>query len=81
MQFIPEPSAAALYFLRNGTSRGHDIVFDFGGGTLDISLLRRKKNTYSVVDFSGSDRLGGEDFDYNIKNYLNISDRDWVFNK
>ena len=94
-RIINEPTAAALaYGLHNRTQNNNNnntdiniIVYDFGGGTLDVSLLNISNGLFEVLGSSGISHLGGADFDkkimkycmayfkkqHNIENYSNIS--------
>ena len=60
-RLINEPSAAAVAGADGKESLS--LVFDFGGGTLDVSLVERFENVISVTAVSGDNRLGGRDFD------------------
>ncbi len=63
LRLIGEPTAAAIaYGLENG-SEGLYAVYDLGGGTFDISLLRLEKGVFEVVATGGDSALGGDDFD------------------
>ena len=63
LRLINEPTAAAIaYGLENG-SEGLYAVYDLGGGTFDISLLRLTKGVFEVVATGGDSALGGDDFD------------------
>lgn len=63
LRLINEPTAAAIaYGLENGTE-GLYAVYDLGGGTFDISLLRLTKGVFEVVATGGDSALGGDDFD------------------
>jgi molecular chaperone HscA len=63
LRLINEPTAAALaYGLENG-SEGLYAVYDLGGGTIDISLLRLSRGVFEVVATGGDAALGGDDFD------------------
>ena len=63
LRLISEPTAAAIaYGLENG-SEGLYAVYDLGGGTFDISLLRLTKGVFEVVATGGDSALGGDDFD------------------
>ena len=63
LRLINEPTAAAIaYGLENG-SEGLYAVYDLGGGTFDISLLRLSKGVFEVVATGGDSALGGDDFD------------------
>jgi molecular chaperone HscA len=63
LRLISEPTAAAIaYGLENG-SEGLYAVYDLGGGTFDISLLRLERGVFEVVATGGDSALGGDDFD------------------
>ncbi len=63
LRLISEPTAAAIaYGLENG-SEGLYAVYDLGGGTFDISLLRLARGVFEVVATGGDSALGGDDFD------------------
>jgi molecular chaperone HscA len=63
LRLINEPTAAAIaYGLDNG-SEGLYAVYDLGGGTFDISLLRLSQGVFEVVATGGDSALGGDDFD------------------
>lgn len=63
-RLVNEPSAAALAASRiSGEEEGSYLVFDFGGGTLDVSVVDYFDNVIEIVAVSGDNRLGGDDFD------------------
>lgn len=63
-RIINEPSAAALaYHHRNTEEDETFLVFDFGGGTLDVSMVDCFDNIIEIVSVSGDNHLGGSDFD------------------
>jgi molecular chaperone HscA len=63
MRLINEPTAAALaYGLDNG-SEGLYLIYDLGGGTFDVSLLRLSRGVFEVMATGGDSALGGDDFD------------------
>ena len=63
LRLINEPTAAALaYGLDNG-SEGLYLIYDLGGGTFDVSLLRLSRGVFEVVATGGDSALGGDDFD------------------
>lgn len=65
-RIINEPSAAALAAQVEESADACDLVFDFGGGTLDVSLVERFENVIDVTAIGGSNVLGGIDFDTDI---------------
>ncbi len=62
-RLINEPSAAASYYYVNTAQKQTFLVFDFGGGTLDISIVDAFENVIEVVSIVGDNHLGGDDFD------------------
>lgn len=63
-RLVNEPSAAALMASRiSGEEEGSYLIFDFGGGTLDVSVVDYFDNVIEIVAVSGDNRLGGDDFD------------------
>jgi molecular chaperone HscA len=63
LRLISEPTAAAIaYGLENG-AEGLYAIYDLGGGTFDISLLRLSRGVFEVVATGGDSALGGDDFD------------------
>ncbi|MBT9139965.1 MAG: Chaperone protein DnaK [Dehalococcoidia bacterium] len=70
LRIINEPTAAALAY---GMDKGNDhtiLVFDLGGGTFDVSILELGDGVFEVKATSGNNRLGGDDFDEKVINYL-----------
>ena len=66
-RLVNEPSAAAVAgHISEGDAGKLCLVFDLGGGTLDVSLVERFENVVSVTAVSGDNRLGGQDFDLAI---------------
>lgn len=72
-RLIAEPTAAALaYGLDNGLE-GKYLVYDFGGGTFDASLLSMQEGIFKVIETSGDIELGGDDIDEAIAKFLSSS--------
>ncbi len=71
-RIINEPTAAALAYgldkLKEGTQK--IFIYDLGGGTFDISILEISDGVFEVVATAGNNRLGGDDFDQRIMDYL-----------
>ena len=66
LRLLNEPTAAALaYGLDNG-AEGLYLVYDLGGGTFDVSLLRLSKGVFEVLATGGDAALGGDDFDHAV---------------
>jgi molecular chaperone HscA len=70
LRLINEPTAAAIaYGLDNG-SEGLYAVYDLGGGTFDISILRLSRGVFEVVSTGGDSALGGDDYDRALADWL-----------
>lgn len=70
-RIINEPTAAALaYGLDNKESEEKVLVFDLGGGTFDVSILELGDGVFEVLSTAGDNRLGGDDFDDVIIDFL-----------
>ena len=70
LRIINEPTAAALAY---GLDKGEDqriLVFDLGGGTFDVSILELGGGTFQVIATAGNNKLGGDDFDQRIVDYI-----------
>lgn len=70
LRIINEPTAAALAY---GLEKDLDqkiMVYDLGGGTFDVSILEIGDGVFEVLATSGNNRLGGDDFDDKVMNYL-----------
>ncbi|EEY66816.1 hsp70-like protein [Phytophthora infestans T30-4] len=68
---LEEPTAAAIaYGLHQDPNVSFMLVFDFGGGTLDVSLLFARNGAISVLDTLGDNHLGGEDLDARLSAWL-----------
>ncbi len=71
-RIINEPTAAALAFGidKDQTKEEKILVFDLGGGTFDVSILELADGTFEVLSTAGDNRLGGDDFDAIVADYL-----------
>ncbi len=67
---LNEPTAAALAYGLNKQKNEQILVYDFGGGTFDISILDVTEDTVQVIATGGDTHLGGDDFDRKIIEYL-----------
>ena len=71
LRIINEPTAAALAYGMDKLDKSQKIlVFDLGGGTFDISVLEIADGVFQVLSTAGNNRLGGDDFDNRIMDYL-----------
>lgn len=66
LRLINEPTAAALAYGLDQGLEGLYIVYDFGGGTFDVSLLSLEKEVFRVIATGGNTQLGGDDIDQSI---------------
>ncbi len=69
-RLVNEPTAAALAYGLNKMKNEKIVVYDFGGGTFDISVLEVGDNTVEVRATGGDTHLGGDDFDKHVIEYL-----------
>ncbi len=70
LRLINEPTAAALAYGLDQQVEGQFAVFDLGGGTFDISILKLKQGVFEVIATGGNSALGGDDFDQALANYV-----------
>lgn len=64
LELLHEPTAAACYYCwQTGRQNGTFLVYDFGGGTFDVSVLRCTEGAFEVLGISGNNQLGGDDID------------------
>ena len=70
LRLISEPTAAAIAYGIDDTKEGNFVVYDFGGGTFDVSVLSIKKGVYKVLSTKGDTHLGGDDIDRLISKHL-----------
>jgi len=73
LRLVNEPTAAALAYGLDNAAEGVYCVFDLGGGTFDVSVLKMHKGVFKVLGVAGDNALGGDDFDEAIAKHLNIS--------
>jgi molecular chaperone HscA len=66
LRLLNEPTAAAIAYGLDNNSEGIYAVFDLGGGTFDISILRLSKGVFEVLATGGDSALGGDDFDHRL---------------
>jgi molecular chaperone HscA len=70
LRLLNEPTAAALAYGLDNNVEGYYAIYDFGGGTFDISILKMTKGVFKVIATKGDNFLGGDDIDIAICNYL-----------
>jgi molecular chaperone HscA len=73
LRLINEPTAAAIAYGLDNASEGVYAVYDLGGGTFDISILKLTQGVFEVVATGGDSALGGDDYDHALA--------DWVLEK
>lgn len=70
LRLLNEPTAAAIAYGLDHGSEGLYVVFDLGGGTFDVSLLKLTRGVFEVVATGGDTALGGDDFDAALADYF-----------
>ncbi|EMW0831688.1 Fe-S protein assembly chaperone HscA [Klebsiella aerogenes] len=79
LRLLNEPTAAAIAYGLDSGQEGVIAVYDLGGGTFDISILRLSRGVFEVLATGGDSALGGDDFDHLLADYLReqagLSDR------
>jgi len=70
LRLLNEPTAAAVAYGLDKEAEGVIAVYDLGGGTFDISILRLNKGVFEVMATAGDTALGGDDFDYAIAKWI-----------
>lgn len=70
VRMINEPTAAALSYEANHKSHKHILVYDLGGGTFDVSVVSLEQDVVEVLASHGNNKLGGDDFDQKIIDYI-----------
>jgi molecular chaperone HscA len=66
LRLLNEPTAAAIAYGLDNASEGVYAVYDLGGGTFDISVLRLSRGVFEVLATNGDSALGGDDFDHRV---------------
>jgi len=69
LRLLNEPTAAAIAYGLDQAAEGTYAVYDLGGGTFDVSILRLTKGVFEVVATGGDTALGGDDFDWAISEF------------
>ncbi|MDK9560813.1 Fe-S protein assembly chaperone HscA [Gallibacterium anatis] len=70
LRLLNEPTAAAIAYGLDSGQEGVIAVYDLGGGTFDISILRLSRGVFEVLATGGDTALGGDDFDHLLADYL-----------
>jgi molecular chaperone HscA len=66
LRLLNEPTAAAVAYGLDNASEGVYVIYDLGGGTFDVSILKLSKGVFEVLATNGNSALGGDDFDRRI---------------
>lgn len=66
LRLLNEPTAAAVAYGLDTANEGTYVVYDLGGGTFDVSVLRLQRGVFEVLATAGDPRLGGDDFDHRL---------------
>ena len=70
LRLLNEPTAAAVAYGLDQAAEGVVVVYDFGGGTFDVSILRLNKGVFEVLSTAGDAQLGGDDLDHAIADWI-----------
>jgi molecular chaperone HscA len=70
LRLLNEPTAAAIAYGLDNAAEGVYAVYDLGGGTFDVSILKLSKGVFEVLATNGDSALGGDDFDHRIYCWL-----------
>jgi len=74
LRLIPEPSSATIDYIFESSINKENIkkimIYDLGGGTFDIAILEKKNDEYNVLITDGDHKLGGKDWDNELKNFV-----------
>lgn len=70
LRLLNEPTAAAIAYGLEQKRKGIICIYDLGGGTFDVSILKISKGIFEVLSTNGDPKLGGDDFDYLLANFL-----------
>jgi molecular chaperone HscA len=73
LRLLNEPTAAAVAYGLDNAAEGTFVIYDLGGGTFDVSILKLTKGVFEVLATNGDSALGGDDFDHRI--YCWVLDR------
>jgi molecular chaperone HscA len=74
LRLLNEPTAAAVAYGLDTANEGVYVVYDLGGGTFDVSILRLSRGVFEVLSTNGDAMLGGDDFDACLVNWFCLQD-------
>ncbi len=72
LRLLNEPTAAAVAYGLDALAEGTFVIYDLGGGTFDVSILRLSKGVFEVLATSGDAMLGGDDFDQALADWARL---------
>ena len=75
LRLLNEPTAAAIAYGLDHASEGTFAIFDLGGGTFDISILKLTRGVFEVLSTNGDSALGGDDFDQAIATHWRVGQK------
>ncbi|KPJ94134.1 MAG: chaperone protein HscA, partial [Gammaproteobacteria bacterium SG8_15] len=70
LRLLNEPTAAAVAYGLDKKAEGVHVIYDLGGGTFDVSILRLNRGVFEVMSTAGNSTLGGDDFDRAIAQWI-----------
>src|SRR5690554_2205961 len=70
LRLLNEPTAAAVAYGLDQQAEGVVVIYDLGGGTFDVSILRLSRGVFEVLSTGGDSALGGDDFDHAIARWM-----------
>ncbi|MEK8053015.1 Fe-S protein assembly chaperone HscA [Ideonella sp. DXS22W] len=77
LRLLNEPTAAAVAYGLESAAEGVYVVYDLGGGTFDVSILRLQRGVFEVVATAGDAQLGGDDFDHALAAWFADQTGNW----
>jgi molecular chaperone HscA len=78
LRLLNEPTAAAVAYGLDKGSEGTFVVYDLGGGTFDVSVLRLQRGVFEVIATNGDAMLGGDDFDHRLAEHFMAATGGWT---
>jgi molecular chaperone HscA len=78
LRLLNEPTAAAVAYGLDSASEGVYVVYDLGGGTFDVSILRLSRGVFEVMATAGDAVLGGDDFDHILADWFADATGGWL---
>ncbi|MEX8518111.1 MAG: Fe-S protein assembly chaperone HscA [Leptothrix sp. (in: b-proteobacteria)] len=79
LRLLNEPTAAAVAYGLDTANEGVYVVYDLGGGTFDVSILRLSRGVFEVLSTNGDPLLGGDDFDQRLVEWFCAQDRSFAW--